>query len=223
MRGLTGVEALTGGGQDKAMAKRVVDDLTQKIEAAGLPAELKKTASATLAKALANGGGGNGQAEPTLAPTPASKEQRWDDGAKKDAPPPVAEAAPAAAKPANGNGNGKGPEHRKLVKGQILFEEGDAGTEAFLISSGSIEVYRRGAVDQSLATLGPGELLGEMSLIDDQPRAASARAAENSELIVLSKDSLKVRLQRLEQTDKVLHRLMGVLVNRLRGMARSAE
>ena len=71
--------------------------------------------------------------------------------------------------------------------------------------------------------MGPGELLGEMSLIDDQPRAASARASENADLIVLSKESLKVRLQRLEQTDKVLHRLMGVLANRLRGMARSAE
>ena len=66
-------------------------------------------------------------------------------------------------------------------------------------------------------------MLGEMSLIDDQPRAASARASEDSLLVVLSKESLKIRLQRLEQTDKVLHRLMGVLVNRLRGMAKTAE
>ena len=216
MRGLTGVDALTGGGQDLAMAKRVADVLKEKIAAAGLPEELKRTAAATLDKALANGAAAGGASNG--AP---SQEKRWDEGAPKPAPAapkpaPAAEAAPA-------NGGGKGPEQRKLVKGQILFEEGDAGTEAFLISSGAIEIYRRGAIEQSLATLGPGELLGELSLIDDQPRAASARAADNSVLIVLSKESLKTRLQRLEQTDKVLHRLMGVLVNRLRGMARSAE
>ena len=224
MRGLTGIDALTGGGQDLAMAKRVVGVLTEKIDAAGLPPELKKTASATLAKALANGAA-NGAAAAAPAKPAAPQEQRWDDGAKKPAPPAPAPAAPPApaAQAAPANGGAKGPEQRKLVKGQILFEEGDAGTEAFLISSGAIEIYRRGAIEQHLATLGPGELLGELSLIDDQPRAASARAADNSVLIVLSKESLKTRLQRLEQTDKVLHRLMGVLVNRLRGMARSAE
>jgi hypothetical protein len=222
MRGLTGVDALTGGGQDAKMAKRVADVLKEKIAAAGLPDELKRTAAATLDKALANGAAA-GAAPDGAAP----QEKRWDDGAPKPAQPAPAAAkpapapAPTAAAPANGAG--KGPEQRKLVKGQILFEEGDAGTEAFLISSGAIEIYRRGAIEQSLATLGPGELLGELSLIDDQPRAASARAADNSVLIVLSKESLKARLQRLEQTDKVLHRLMGVLVNRLRGMARSAE
>ena len=215
MRGLTGIEALTGGGQDLSMAKRVVDILMEKTKASGLPEDLKKTVIATLAKAMAAG-----SAAAAAAPTPkadAPKEQRWDSGASQSAPPPPKPAAPAA------NGNGNGPEQRKFVKGQILFEEGDAGTEAFLVVTGSVEIYRRGAVDQTLATLGQGELLGEMSLIDDQPRAASARAAENTTLIVLSKDSLKVRLQRLEQTDKVLHRLMGVLVNRLRGMARTAE
>ena len=219
MRGLTGIDALTGGGQDAKMAKRVADVLKEKIAAAGLPEELKRTAAATLDKALANGAAAGGA--PNGA---ATQEKRWDEGAQKPTQP--AQPAPAAAPkpaPAPANGGGKGPEQRKLVKGQILFEEGDAGTEAFLISTGAIEIYRRGAIEQSLATLGAGELLGELSLIDDQPRAASARAAEDSVLIVLSKESLKARLQRLEQTDKVLHRLMGVLVNRLRGMARSAE
>lgn len=228
MRGLTDVSALTGGGDDAAMAKRVAASLTEKVEASNLPPDLKKTASATLAKALGNGGNGGGGAPAAAAPAAAPKsgpqEQRWGDDNAAPKPAPAPEATPAAPAAENkANGNGKGPEHRKLVKGQILFEEGDTGTEAFLISTGVIEIYRRGAVEQILATLGPGELLGEMSLIDDQPRAASARAAENADLIVLSKDSLKVRLQRLEQTDKVLHRLMGVLVNRLRGMARSAE
>ena len=228
MRGLTGIDALTGGGQDAKMAKRVADVLKEKIAAAGLPEELKRTAAATLDKALASGAGANGAGGSAAPNGRAPQEKRWgDDGAAKPAQPaPAAAPKPAPAPPpaaAPANGGGKGPEQRRLVKGQILFEEGDAGTEAFLISSGAIEIYRRGAIEQNLATLKAGELLGELSLIDDQPRAASARAAEDSLLIVLSKESLKARLQRLEQTDKVLHRLMGVLVNRLRGMARSAE
>ena len=228
MRGLTGIDALTGGGQDAKMAKRVADVLKEKIAAAGLPEELKRTAAATLDKALASGAGANGAGGSAAPNGQAPQEKRWgDDGAAKPAQPaPAAAPKPAPAPPpaaAPANGGGKGPEQRRLVKGQILFEEGDAGTEAFLISSGAIEIYRRGAIEQNLATLKAGELLGELSLIDDQPRAASARAAEDSLLIVLSKESLKARLQRLEQTDKVLHRLMGVLVNRLRGMARSAE
>ena len=220
MRGLTSVAALTGGGQDAKMARQVADALIEKVNGANLPEELKKTAAAALTRALANTGGENGAAPAAAAAVAkAPAEKRWDIGTPK---PAAAAAAPAAAPapapaPAAANATAnKGPEQRKLVKGQILFEEGEPGAEAYLVSTGKIEVYRRGAVETSLAVLGPGELLGEMSLIDDQPRAASARAVEDAVLVVLSKQSLKNRLQRLEQTDKVLRRLMDVLVNRLR-------
>lgn len=231
MGGLNSRAALTGGGDDEKMAKQVVFGLTEKIEKSGLPPDLQKTASATLAKALLVGSA-QPQPQKPAAPgqvpngnrTQPAMEKRWESG-----PAPAGQAQPAqpaqavpAAQPAQAAKRG-GAEHRKLVKGQILFEEGDPGTEAFVVSSGTIEIYRRGAVEQRLATLGPGELLGELSLIDDQPRVASARAVENTDLIVLSKESLKARLQRLEQSDKVLSRLVDVLVNRLRGVARNDE
>jgi len=52
---------------------------------------------------------------------------------------------------------------------------------------------------------------------------ASARALENTELLIISQENLSVRLNRLGQNDKVLRQVMDVLVERARGHARSAE
>jgi len=122
----------------------------------------------------------------------------------------------AAAKPA--------VDKKQLQPGKILFHEGDAGNEAFLIMSGSIEIYRvNGGDQQSLATLGRGEILGEMSLIDKQPRMASARAIEPTEVTIISEASLGARLEKLNQTDRVLRRLLDVMAARLRGQARVGD
>ena len=52
---------------------------------------------------------------------------------------------------------------------------------------------------------------------------ASARALSDLELSIISRDSLKNRLDRLEENDKVLRRLIAVLVSRIRGQAQSPE
>jgi CRP-like cAMP-binding protein len=106
--------------------------------------------------------------------------------------------------------------------GELLFEEGEVGELAFLIISGAVEIFRKsGNQERVLATLGRGEMIGEMSLIDNQPRIASARALQDTEVRVISRDSLQQRLARLEQTDRVLRRLIAVLVSRIRGQAQS--
>ena len=107
-----------------------------------------------------------------------------------------------------------------LAKGQVLFHEGEKGTEAFLIVEGTIEVYRvHGGKKQHLATLGKGEIIGEMSLIDNQPRIASACATEDTQLMCISQKILQDRLAKLEKYDKVLHILLKTTVRRLRGLA----
>jgi hypothetical protein len=115
-------------------------------------------------------------------------------------------------------------ESKSIKAGEILFEEGEVGDMAFLIVSGEVEIYRKnGNNDRVLATLGRGEIIGEMSLIDSQPRVASARALQDTEVRLISRDSLQQRLARLEQTDRVLRRLIAVLVSRIRGQAQSPE
>lgn len=111
-----------------------------------------------------------------------------------------------------------------LTQGQALFNEGEPGEEAYLIVEGSVEVYRtHNRKKQHLATLGRGEIVGEMSLIDNQPRMASVRAAEDCQLVCISQKSLQDRMTKLEENDKVLHFLLKTLVRRLRGLARITE
>jgi CRP-like cAMP-binding protein len=62
--------------------------------------------------------------------------------------------------------------------GETVFHEGDPGREMFVVLSGSVEIYRQTEGDQthSLATLGQGEMFGEMALVSEGRRFASARA-----------------------------------------------
>jgi len=114
------------------------------------------------------------------------------------------------------------PQQKEASIGEILFEEGDLGDEAYLVLEGEIEIFQRiGNTEHAVATLGKGEILGEMSLIDNQPRMASARVLDNTKLMVITQESLRMRLHRLQQEDRVMRRLLDVLVNRLRGDAQA--
>ena len=80
------------------------------------------------------------------------------------------------------------PQLVQLASGDTLFREGEPGETAFLIESGLIDVLRtvNGEVLR-LATLGQGELLGEMSLIDRLPRTATAVAAAETRLRAITR------------------------------------
>jgi len=79
-------------------------------------------------------------------------------------------------------------------------------------------VFRgKGSRVVGLATLGRGDIFGEMSLIDGKPRAATARALGDVEVLMVGPDDLEGRLARLSESDSVLRRLIDVFVQRLRG------
>ncbi len=64
-------------------------------------------------------------------------------------------------------------------KGSLVFIEGEAGCEMYIIRSGKIRILRHeGSRTRILATIGAGSVLGEMSLLDHQPRSATAQAVE---------------------------------------------
>jgi len=82
---------------------------------------------------------------------------------------------------------------RRLKKGDVLFRAGERGEELFLIRSGSIVVSTlvTGRVEQVLARLGPGEVLGEMSVFgDEQKRSATCQAETDAVLLGLGRDDL---------------------------------
>ena len=118
--------------------------------------------------------------------------------------------------------SGPTSEHQEIKAGELIFEENEFDEVAYLVVSGEVEIFRSsGNQEHVLATVGRGEIIGEMSLIDSQPHVASARALSDTEVSLISRQSFQQRLDRLEKSDRVLRRLIGVLVDRLRGQDRA--
>lgn len=102
----------------------------------------------------------------------------------------------------------------QISKGQILFRQGDAGDSAYIVEKGQIYIYLEQDKEEiPLAMLGQGEIFGEMSLIDNQNRSASARAAVDTSLSVVTKEQL---MERMFTADPVVKLLLNVLLKRLR-------
>jgi NTE family protein len=80
--------------------------------------------------------------------------------------------------------------------GERLFEEGDPGTEMLLIIAGQVRLSRRTEAGDTLklATLGSGEVVGEMAVLSPAPRSAAATAVGEVRLAHLSRDVLLERL-----------------------------
>ena len=83
---------------------------------------------------------------------------------------------------------------------EVIFEEGNQGNEMFIIHRGKVKIVKKTekGVEKTLVILEPGEFFGEMALIDNSPRSASAIAEEDStELIVLDKPKFTYMVQQL--------------------------
>jgi len=102
----------------------------------------------------------------------------------------------------------------ELDAGQTLFHEGDAGDRAYVVRSGKLEISRRvGGAEVVIAVVEAGTLLGEMALIDDQPRSATVRALEPSVLTVVPKAAFEFHLAR---TDPVIRMILERFTNIIR-------
>ena len=75
---------------------------------------------------------------------------------------------------------------RRFAKGSALFRQGDLGTELYLLISGQVDIVQDG---KHIVTLKPGSNFGEMAMLDEPTRSAGAIAAEDCELLVISRDS----------------------------------
>lgn len=105
-------------------------------------------------------------------------------------------------------------ERRFFAGGSSVFHEGDEGSTAYLIQSGSVHVYSlHHGKKVILATLEAGDIFGEMSLICDIPRSASVEVAEDCNLIVLTRQSLK---DKMDQSDPTVQALIKMLIRRVR-------
>jgi CRP/FNR family transcriptional regulator len=76
---------------------------------------------------------------------------------------------------------------RSFRRGEVIFEEGSAGRHLYVINAGGVDILRRApGGDVLIGSLGAGEIFGEMALVDDLPRSATAVAAEDgTELVAI--------------------------------------
>jgi CRP/FNR family cyclic AMP-dependent transcriptional regulator len=111
---------------------------------------------------------------------------------------------------------------RQLGAGEMLFRKGDSGDALYGIRRGQIRI-QTGASDGSRLTLnflGPGELFGEVAVLDGQSRTADAAAGEASELFVLRREDL---LGFLEREPRVAIKLIMLLCRRIRWISERME
>ena len=103
--------------------------------------------------------------------------------------------------------------------GQALIREGDDGDFMLLIISGAVDIYKNSAQGerQLMTNVLPGMTLGEMSMIDGEPRFATCIATDMTTFAVLTRDSMaKIILEKPSLGSKILIKLVEMLSQRLR-------
>jgi diguanylate cyclase (GGDEF)-like protein len=127
-------------------------------------------------------------------------EQVAESRLLQDAPRPVVSALMA------------GSEHRALATNEVLLRAGDENTTLYLIAAGSVNVHVPGA-EQPYVRLGPGECVGELSLIDGQRVSADVAAHEPATVIGIDREQL---WWAIESAPAVARNLLRILSGRLR-------
>ena len=103
--------------------------------------------------------------------------------------------------------------------GQTLIREGNVGDYMLLVIEGTIAIYKASptGAQQHMTTVSPGRTLGEMSMIDGEPRFATCVAAETAIFGVLSRDNMvRIVLEKPSLGAKILIKLVTMLSQRLR-------
>lgn len=109
----------------------------------------------------------------------------------------------------------------ECAAGQPLFRQGEAGRTAFILLSGGMRIEVEAPTQGNLvvATAGPGEVVGEIALVDPGPRSATAIAVEPTSCMALTTDALKaLERRRPDVVARMLLNLSRTISGRLRAL-----
>jgi CRP/FNR family transcriptional regulator, cyclic AMP receptor protein len=102
---------------------------------------------------------------------------------------------------------------REFRAGEVLFRQGERGDEMYVIQSGVVQILKKvGDDERPLATLGRGEFLGEMAILNDKPRTATAIVLEDARCLVIDAATLE---QMIAKNTEIALRLVKKLARRL--------
>ncbi|MCU4186871.1 cyclic nucleotide-binding domain-containing protein [Acidiferrimicrobium sp. IK] len=105
----------------------------------------------------------------------------------------------------------------EVSAGGVLTREGQQGGVAYVIVSGTAEVTRGG---RSLAVVGPGEVVGEMSLLDGEPRTATVTATTDLQVLVVDATDFNALLA---EVPRLAFAILGTLARRIRTLDTMVE
>lgn len=113
---------------------------------------------------------------------------------------------------------------REFPKGHVLFNDGEPGKEMFVIQAGKVRISKTVRdVEKTLVVLGPGAFFGEMSILNNKPRSATATIEEDAKLLVIDPKTfeamvrgnaeiavrlIKTLAQRLQEADEQIENLL---------------
>jgi CRP-like cAMP-binding protein len=85
---------------------------------------------------------------------------------------------------------------RSFPKGTVIFQENDPGAEMFIIQSGKVKISKKVRdVEKTLVILGKGDFFGEMSILNNKPRSATAEVIEDAKLLVIDAKTFEVMVR----------------------------
>lgn len=108
----------------------------------------------------------------------------------------------------------KASDEIKMTAGTLVVDQGQTGREAFVILDGEVTIKRGG---RKITTLGAGDVVGELSLLDHGPRTATAVCQTDCSLLVIDQRRF---LNVLDDVPSIAHKLMAALATRIRDMDR---
>jgi CRP/FNR family transcriptional regulator len=104
---------------------------------------------------------------------------------------------------------------RTFKAGEFVFHEGDESDTCYVVRSGSVRAVRKHTDGRSitLATLGPGEIFGELAIFDEERRSATIETLEETEVIAILAGDMR---RMLREHPDIAVKLLGALSRRLR-------
>jgi CRP/FNR family cyclic AMP-dependent transcriptional regulator len=104
----------------------------------------------------------------------------------------------------------KSEKQQSYASGQVIFRAGDRGDYLYIIIEGEVGIQSEGV---KVRTIGPGDIFGEMSLIDDSPRSADAVAQTEARLALIDERQF---LYLVHETPMFALNIMSIMADRLR-------
>lgn len=107
-------------------------------------------------------------------------------------------------------------DRKVFAQGETIFREGESGTRAYVIQRGHVDIVKKIEDEKvTVGTVGPGGIFGEMALIDDEPRMASAIVSDYCVCIIITSIMFQKKMDGL---DPFLSGVLRVLVENIRSI-----